>query len=107
MAMSVMMTPACRSSPPLMLPSAALGGGGDDKSAIPATAEARAKRLAELKVEIADLHSRYKRHAERTLVYALDMGKRLAEAKLLVGHGPFMQWVVDNVSVHACGGVFK
>src|SRR5262249_42698933 len=63
---------------------------------IPATAEARAKRLAELKVEITEIYSRYKRHAERTLRYAIDMGKRLAEAKLIVRHGGFMQWGIDN-----------
>jgi hypothetical protein len=58
--------------------------------------EERDQRLEVIKAEITEVHTRYKRHAQRTLRYAVRMGVCLIEAKDIVGHGPFLTWVRDN-----------
>jgi hypothetical protein len=72
---------------------------GDDFTDIEdvaATAEERQARLAEIKIEIDTEHSRFKVHREAYFRGVIKLGALLIEAKAIVGHGGFMNWVNTN-----------
>jgi hypothetical protein len=55
-----------------------------------------ATRLVALKDDIETAHRAYKKCAQQSADYVLEIGHRLIEAKAIVGHGGFGQWVEDN-----------
>ena len=57
-------------------------------------AEALPERVVELQTEIKALHRQYR---ELTVSYAVEIGRRLKEAKELLPHGSWGGWLRDNV----------
>jgi hypothetical protein len=73
------------------------GWGGHAMTTGDGPVSARHNRLATLAVEIAEHHGAAGAATREAIRHAIEAGRRLAEAKKLVGHGGWLAWLAANV----------